>query len=58
VRGLGPDGLAGACGPAERQWAQASIAKLIHIDREMLHHGAEIALRRDLCLWRGQGAAA
>jgi DinB superfamily len=59
VRGLGPDGLARACGPAERQWAQASMAELVlHINREMLHHGAEIALLGDLYLWRDQGAAA
>ena len=25
---------------------------VLHINREMLHHGAEIALLRDLYLWR------
>jgi DinB superfamily len=52
VRGLGEAGLARPCGPAEGGWAEASMAELIlHINREMLHHGAEIALLRDLYLW-------
>jgi hypothetical protein len=59
VRGLGPDGLARACGPAEGSWAQASMAELVlHINREMLHHGAEIALLRDLYLWQYDGTVA
>jgi hypothetical protein len=59
VRGLGTDGLARACGPAEGPYAQASMAELVlHINREMLHHGAEIALLRDLYLWQYDGAAA
>ena len=34
----------------------ASMAELVlHINREMLHHGAEIALLRDLYLWRFDG---
>jgi hypothetical protein len=53
VRGLGADGLARPCGPAEGPWAEASMAELVlHINREMLHHGAEIALLRDLYLWQ------
>jgi hypothetical protein len=57
VRGLGPDGLARACGPAEGPWATASMAELVlHINREMLHHGAEVALLRDLYLWQDNGA--
>jgi DinB superfamily len=53
VRSLGSDGLARPCGPAEGPWASASMAELIfHINREMLHHGAEIALLRDLYLWK------
>jgi DinB superfamily len=53
VRGLGDDGLARPCGPAEGPWAESSMAELVlHINREMLHHGAEIALLRDLYLWR------
>jgi hypothetical protein len=53
VRGLGADGLARPCGPAEGPYAEASMAELVlHINREMLHHGAEIALLRDLYLWQ------
>ena len=53
VRGLGPEGLARAVGPAEGPWAEHSMAELVlHINRETLHHGAEIALLRDLYLWR------
>src|ERR1700677_1190504 len=49
VGGLGTDGLARPCGPAEGPWAESSMAELVlHINREMLHHGAEIALLRDL----------
>ena len=56
VRGLGADGLAGPCGPAEGPYAEASMAELVlHINREMLHHGAEIALLRDLYLWHFDG---
>ena len=52
VRGLGADDLARPCGPAEGPWAESSMAELVlHINREMLHHGAEIALLRDLYLW-------
>lgn len=54
VRGLGSDGLARPCGPAEGPWAAASMAELVlHINREVLHHGAEIALLRDLYRCRG-----
>jgi len=54
VRGLGADGLARPCGPAEGPWADEPMAALVlHINREMLHHGAEIALLRDLFLWKG-----
>ncbi len=57
VRGLGAGGLSRPCGPAEGPWAQASMAELVlHINREMLHHGAEIALLRDLYLWQHDGA--
>jgi DinB superfamily len=49
VRALGPEGLARPCGPAEHHYADAPMAALIlHINRETLHHGAEIALLRDL----------
>lgn len=49
VQSLGEAGLAQACGPAEGPWAQHSMATLVlHINRELIHHGAEIALLRDL----------
>lgn len=49
VRSLGEDGLGRPCGPAEGPFAKASMATLVlHINREILHHGAEIALLRDL----------
>ncbi len=48
VRGLGADGLARPCGPAE-PFPDASMAGLVlHIQREVIHHGAEISLLRDL----------
>jgi hypothetical protein len=54
VRGLGADGLARPCGPAEGPYADYSLAALVlHINREVLHHGAEVALLRDLCLRMG-----
>src|SRR2546423_1701489 len=53
VRGLGADGLAHPCGPAEGPWADAPMAALVlHINREVIHHGAEIGLLRDLYRWR------
>ena len=53
VAGLGTEGLARACGPAEGPWAAAPMAALVlHINREVIHHGAEIALLRDLHRWR------
>ncbi|MFC4060034.1 DinB family protein [Planomonospora corallina] len=49
VRGLGADGLARPCGPAEGPYAEEPLAALVlHINREVLHHGAEILLLRDL----------
>ncbi|MBA2716460.1 MAG: DinB family protein [Propionibacteriales bacterium] len=49
VRSLGEDGLRRPCGPAEGPFAEFSMAALVlHINREMLHHGAEVALLRDL----------
>ncbi len=53
VRGLGDDGLRRPCGPAEGPFADAPLAALVlHINREVIHHGAEIALLRDLYRWR------
>lgn len=54
VRGLSADGLAKPCGPAEGPYADAALAELIlHIHREVIHHGAEISLLRDLYQWKG-----
>ncbi len=51
VKKLGVDGLAAPCGPAEGPYADRSLAALVlHINREVLHHGAEVMLLRDL--WR------
>jgi hypothetical protein len=53
VRGLGPEDLAAPCGPAEGPYREAPLADLVlHINRETIHHGAEIALLRDLYLRR------
>ncbi|GAA1379991.1 DinB family protein [Pseudonocardia kongjuensis] len=49
VAALGTAGLARPCGPAEGPYADAPMATLVlHIHREVIHHGAEIALLRDL----------
>lgn len=53
VRRLGEDGLARPCGPVEGPLAQRPMAALVmHVNREVMHHGAEIALLRDLYLRR------
>ncbi len=58
VRGLGPDGLARPCGPAEGPFATAPMAELVlHINREVVHHGAEVLLLRDLYRSRGTSGA-
>lgn len=49
VRGLGADGILRPCGPAEGAYAEYPMASLVlHINREAIHHLAEIALLRDL----------
>lgn len=49
VLGLDAEALAQPCGPAEGLFAEAPLVALVlHINREVLHHGAEIALLRDL----------
>ena len=62
LRRAGPPGSAGwtrprwpgRSGPAEGPWAEHSMAELVlHINREAIHHGAEIALLRDLYAARG-----
>jgi hypothetical protein len=53
VRGLGKRELVRPCGPAEGPYADAPIASLVlHVNREAIHHGAEIALLRDLYRWQ------
>ena len=59
VRSLGDAGLAQPCGPAEGPFAEYSMAALVlHIHREAIHHGAEIALLRDLYLREPASGAA
>jgi DinB superfamily len=49
VRGLSEDDLERPCGPAEGPYADYPfIALVLHINREVIHHGAEIACIRDL----------
>ena len=49
VRGLGEDGLERPSGPAEGPFAAEPLATLVlHINREALHHSAEILLLLDL----------
>jgi hypothetical protein len=49
VAALGEDGMARPCGPAEGPWHAAPMAALVlHISREVIHHGAEVLLLRDL----------
>src|SRR5512139_667517 len=49
VRGMSDDDLNRPCGPAEGPYAEHSMAELIlHINREVIHHGAEISCLRDL----------
>lgn len=48
VRGLGEEGLARPCGDAEPYPELTMAALVLHIHREVIHHGAEIALLRDL----------
>jgi hypothetical protein len=51
VRGLDAEALARPCGPAEGPFAEYPMATLVlHINREVIHHGAEISLLRDLYL--------
>ncbi|BBX18600.1 serine/arginine repetitive matrix protein 1 [Mycolicibacterium duvalii] len=49
VRGLDDAALSRPVGPAEGEWADHPMSELIlHINREVIHHGAEISLLRDL----------
>jgi hypothetical protein len=49
VRGLDDQALLAAVGPAEEGWEDSPMRTLVlHINRETIHHGAEVALLRDL----------
>ena len=49
VNSLGEAGLARTSGPTEGPFAEHPMARLVlHVNREVIHHGAEIALLRDL----------
>lgn len=49
VRALTETDLATPCGPAEGPYADYPMGALVlHINREVIHHGAEIACIRDL----------
>ena len=53
VRGLDDEALARPVGAAEGPWADVPMSGLVlHINREVIHHGAELALLRDLYLGR------
>ncbi|MCW2718611.1 DinB family protein [Pseudonocardia sp.] len=56
VRGVDADAMARPVGPAEGPFAEEPMATLVlHIHREAIHHGAEIALLRDLYRARVSG---
>lgn len=49
VRALDAAGLDAPCGPTEGDWGGEPMTTLVlHINREVIHHGAELALLRDL----------
>lgn len=49
VRGLDAEALARPVGEAEGPWAEYPMAALVlHINREVIHHGAEMCLLRDV----------
>lgn len=49
VKALDAVALAAPCGPHEGPFAESPFAALVlHINREALHHGAELLLMRDL----------
>jgi hypothetical protein len=53
VAGLDEAALAAPCGPSEGQYAdEPMLAIVLHISREVIAHGAEICLLRDLYLRR------
>jgi hypothetical protein len=53
VQALRPADLMRPIGPSGGSYAEdPMVALIVHINREALHHGAEIALLRDLYYWR------
>ncbi|MGV0741104.1 DinB family protein [Mycolicibacterium sp. XJ870] len=49
ARALSEDDLDRPVGPAEGPWAEHPMAELVlHVNREVIHHGSEIACIRDL----------
>ena len=55
VRSLGEEGLARPVGPSEGPFAEYPYAALVlHINREAIHHLAEVLLLRDLYRNRGE----
>lgn len=49
IASLDEEALAEPCGPAEGPFGELPMATLVlHIHREVIHHGAEISLLRDL----------
>lgn len=56
VAALGEEGLMRPCGPAEGPFAEHPMAALVlHINRELIHHLAEVCLLRDLYAHRTAG---
>lgn len=49
VRDLDEEAFTRPVGPKEGQWADQPFAGLVfHLNREVMHHGGEICLLRDL----------
>lgn len=56
LRGLGEDGLLRPCGPTEGPFGEHPLAALaLHVHRELIHHGAEVSILRDLYARRCDG---
>ena len=54
MAGLSPDGWAAPLGPSWGPYAESSTVDLaLHVLDEVVHHGAEVGLLRDLYSHRG-----
>ena len=54
LRSVDDERMQQPCGPAEGPWGDRPFADLVlHINREVIHHLAEVALLRDLWAHRG-----